>query len=258
VHDNEYHQYANLAAYLDGGGVPDIEETMKEIFLQPIHTAFSSNFSATFLSMPLLHLFLSVRNPMDQPRVCRPFKDAFGFFPGDPPAFEIRYAVTETTSKSQIVGRNQDGHAVPSESVEQVAQAIGAALADEFGKKVLLVDANLSAPNLGLHLGNVKPEATLFDVIIDKIGIRKAIAKHDSGFDYIPGSLAYHKIDKDIYQLKKKIDAGAKLLLPRWVTNARKFHEVLQWLRISGCSIPALANIYILPYGAAKLMKREE
>jgi hypothetical protein len=40
VHDNEYHQYANLAAYLDGGGVPNIEEAMKEIFLQPIHTAY--------------------------------------------------------------------------------------------------------------------------------------------------------------------------------------------------------------------------
>ena len=40
VHDNEYHQYANLAAYLNGGGVPNIEEAMKEIFLQPIHTAF--------------------------------------------------------------------------------------------------------------------------------------------------------------------------------------------------------------------------
>jgi septum site-determining protein MinD len=84
---------------------------------------------------------------------------------------------------------------------------LGAALADEFDKKVLLVDANFSAPNLGLHLGNVKPESTLFDVIIDKIGIRKAIAKHDSGFDYIPGSLLHHKIDKDIYQLKKKIDS---------------------------------------------------
>ena len=29
---------------------------------------------------------------------------------------------------------------------------LGAVLAHEFGKRVLLVDANLSSPNLGLHL----------------------------------------------------------------------------------------------------------
>jgi len=30
--------------------------------------------------------------------------------------------------------------------------ALGAALANEFDKKVLLIDANFSAPNLALHL----------------------------------------------------------------------------------------------------------
>ena len=84
---------------------------------------------------------------------------------------------------------------------------LGAVLSNEFDKKVLLVDANFSAPNLGLHLGNIKPESTIFDVLIDKIGIRKAIVKHEAGFDYIPGSLAHQKNDKDIYQLKKKIDS---------------------------------------------------
>jgi hypothetical protein len=40
VQDNEWHQYANLAAYLNGAGVPDIEDALKEIFLQPIHAPF--------------------------------------------------------------------------------------------------------------------------------------------------------------------------------------------------------------------------
>ncbi|HSB65997.1 MAG TPA: hypothetical protein VLD65_05415, partial [Anaerolineales bacterium] len=40
VQDNEWHQYANLSAYLNGRGVPSIDETMKEIFLQPIHQAY--------------------------------------------------------------------------------------------------------------------------------------------------------------------------------------------------------------------------
>jgi hypothetical protein len=40
VQDNEFHQYANLSAYLNGRGVPSIDETLKEIFLQPIHQTY--------------------------------------------------------------------------------------------------------------------------------------------------------------------------------------------------------------------------
>jgi hypothetical protein len=40
VQDNEWHQYAHLTAYLDGHGVPSIDEALREIFLQPIHEAF--------------------------------------------------------------------------------------------------------------------------------------------------------------------------------------------------------------------------
>jgi hypothetical protein len=40
VRDNEWHQYAHLAAYLDGRGVPSIEEALKEVFLQPVHRPF--------------------------------------------------------------------------------------------------------------------------------------------------------------------------------------------------------------------------
>jgi glycosidase len=40
VQDNEWRQYANLASYLDGRGVPSIAEALKEIFLQPIHEPF--------------------------------------------------------------------------------------------------------------------------------------------------------------------------------------------------------------------------
>ena len=40
VQDNEWRHYANLAAYLNGRGVPNIEEAVKEIFLQPVHSPF--------------------------------------------------------------------------------------------------------------------------------------------------------------------------------------------------------------------------
>ena len=40
VQDNEWHQYAQLAAYLNGRGVPNIDEALREIFLQPVHYPF--------------------------------------------------------------------------------------------------------------------------------------------------------------------------------------------------------------------------
>ena len=45
-----------------------------------------------------------------------------------------------------------------------VVTALGAAIS-EFNKKVLLVDANFSAPNLGLHLNIINPEVTIHDVL---------------------------------------------------------------------------------------------
>ncbi len=40
VQDDEWHQYAQLTAFLSGRGVPSIDEALKEIFLQPIHRPF--------------------------------------------------------------------------------------------------------------------------------------------------------------------------------------------------------------------------
>ncbi len=40
VQDNDWRQYAHLTEYLNGRGVPSIEEALKEIFLQPIHYPF--------------------------------------------------------------------------------------------------------------------------------------------------------------------------------------------------------------------------
>ncbi len=40
VEDNIWNHYANLAAYLHGRGVPNIDEALKETFLRPLHSAF--------------------------------------------------------------------------------------------------------------------------------------------------------------------------------------------------------------------------
>jgi len=60
------------------------------------------------------------------------------------------------------------------------------------------------------------------------------------------------------YKLKKKIEAGAKFLITQVGYDARKFHELLLWLKMNGYNIPVLVNIYILPYGAGKLMNANQ
>ncbi len=80
---------------------------------------------------------------------------------------------------------------------------LGAALASEFGKKVLVVDANFSAPNLALHLGLVNPEATIQDVLLDKTNAEEAIYEHESGIHLMPGAYISRKINP--FKLKQKI-----------------------------------------------------
>lgn len=58
------------------------------------------------------------------------------------------------------------------------------------------------------------------------------------------------------YKLKKKIEAGAQFIVTQLGYDARKFHEVLLLVKQSGFNIPLVGNIYVLPYGAAKMMNR--
>jgi len=65
--------------------------------------------------------------------------------------------------------------------------SLGSSLADA-GKKVLLVDCNFSAPNLGMHLNIIEPENTIHHVLKKEANISDSI--HSLGnFDVIPASM---------------------------------------------------------------------
>lgn len=81
---------------------------------------------------------------------------------------------------------------------------LGAALASEFNKKVLVIDANFSAPNLALHLGLVDPEVTIQDVLLNRANAEEAIHQHEAGFHLIPAAYISRKVNP--FQLKKKIN----------------------------------------------------
>ena len=73
-------------------------------------------------------------------------------------------------------------------------------LAKNFDKKVLLVDANFSAPNIGLYL-DLTSDYTLQDSLNSKTLLQNTIYEAH-GIDIIPSALNYHK-EIDPYKLKK-------------------------------------------------------
>ncbi len=65
--------------------------------------------------------------------------------------------------------------------------SLGSCLSD-FGKKVLLVDCNFSAPNLGLHLNVINPQKTLHHVLERSANIEETIHSLEH-FDIIPSQI---------------------------------------------------------------------
>ena len=83
-----------------------------------------------------------------------------------------------------------------------VVVALGAAMAG-FNKKVLLVDGNFSAPNLGLHLNIIEPDATMHHVLNKEANIRDAIYNLDN-FDVLPAAI-FNKHEINPLKLRDKI-----------------------------------------------------
>ncbi len=60
----------------------------------------------------------------------------------------------------------------------------------KHNKDVIVVDANLTTPNLGLHLGIPLYPTTLHDVVKGRAHIRDAIYEHESGLKIIPAGIS--------------------------------------------------------------------
>ena len=80
-----------------------------------------------------------------------------------------------------------------------VVVALGSAIAD-FNKKVLLVDGNLSAPNLGIHFKIINPEISLHHVLDREVNAKDAVQSLGK-LDILPSSIF---TDKQINPLKLK------------------------------------------------------
>jgi septum site-determining protein MinD len=70
---------------------------------------------------------------------------------------------------------------------------LSAALA-KLGNRVIAVDANLTTPNLGLHLGMHLAPRTLHHVLRGEVKLADAIYPHEYGFQVLPASISVHEL----------------------------------------------------------------
>ncbi len=72
---------------------------------------------------------------------------------------------------------------------------LGAAI-NYFGKDVLVIDANLSTPNIGIHLNSPEVPISLNHIIQNKAEAYEGVYEHESGMKIIPSSLSVKELKK--------------------------------------------------------------
>ena len=65
---------------------------------------------------------------------------------------------------------------------------LGAAM-NQFGKDVLIIDGNLTTPNVGIHLNSPEAPVNLNHILLGKAEPFEAVYEHESGVKIIPSSL---------------------------------------------------------------------
>ena len=86
--------------------------------------------------------------------------------------------------------------------------AINLALAlNYFEKKTIIIDCNVTTPNISLHFGTPILPVTLHDVLAEKKEISEAIYSHETGTMVIPASISYENLkNSNLSSLPKIIE----------------------------------------------------
>ncbi len=72
---------------------------------------------------------------------------------------------------------------------------LGAAM-HYFGKDILIIDANISTPNVGIHLNSPEVPINLNHVLSNKAEPYEAVYEHESGIKIMPASLSIKELKK--------------------------------------------------------------
>ena len=74
----------------------------------------------------------------------------------------------------------------------------------EAGKRVIIIDANITTPNLSLHYGLDEKGPSLHDVLNGKVKINDVIYKTHTGLMVIPGGLSFNNLKTKIKKTLSK------------------------------------------------------
>jgi cell division ATPase MinD len=117
-----------------------------------------------------------------------------------------------------------------------VVSNVGAALVKNFGRRVLVVDGNITTPTLGIHLGMLSQDKTLQDVLAGNINLTQAIYIHPCGLHIIPASLSPEKEYPDPLILKEKLEEIRNAYDVIFIDGAAGIgREVISAIRASDC-----------------------
>ncbi len=88
-----------------------------------------------------------------------------------------------------------------------------AAYLQKMGYDTVAIDANLTTPNLGIHLGMHLAKKTLHDVLRGTTRVENVLYTHPLGFKIIPGSISVNSLRNVKY---KKLSSVVLKLLPKF------------------------------------------
>ncbi len=93
---------------------------------------------------------------------------------------------------------------------------LGAAM-DYFNQDVLIVDGNLSTPNVGIQLGSPEVPVNLNHVLSKEAEPFEAVYEHESGIKIIPSSLSIKELEKinleEIKEIKKDLKKLSEVVI---------------------------------------------
>ncbi len=88
---------------------------------------------------------------------------------------------------------------------------LGAAI-NYFGKDVLIIDGNLSTPNVGIHLNSPEVPVCLNDLLFGEAEPHEAVYEHESGLKIMPSSLSLKELKRIKPEKLKELKKEFKLL----------------------------------------------
>lgn len=88
---------------------------------------------------------------------------------------------------------------------------LGAAI-NYFGEEVLIIDGNITTPNVGLHLGSPEVPINLNHILTGKAEPFEAVYEHESGIKILPSSLSIKELKKGIENNIKNFKGDFKKL----------------------------------------------